>query len=132
MSPELESRLRKFYWPLLVLAILGIAVAYFLVGKTAWNNIHNDEPAIEEPIIEEAVPATADEWLYVTDNSVLLFPVVNDKCRPKYALMQVHRGTKVLVIARHGEWVEIEQEDQTALATHGCIHESMLEKRDND
>jgi len=113
-------------WPLLLLVV--VAVAFIATGLTAWNNIHSREPEVQIIIPD---PQQPDEWLYVTTNSVLLFPVVSDKCRPKNALMQVHRGTKVLVIARHGEWVEIEQEDQTALATHGCIHESMLESKDD-
>jgi len=112
MTPVLASRLRKLIWPLLLLlGVVAIIVPLYILNSRIEN-----------------VP---DEWLYVTTNSVLLFPVVSDKCRIKYALMQVHKGTKVLVIARQGEWVEVEQNDQTALHTHGCIHESMLEKRDD-
>lgn len=125
MTPELESRLRRYTWPLLLL------VGVVIVG-VFWLNVnypdHFSTPRVVEPEVTVAPP---DEWLYVTENSVLFFPMVNDECRPKYALMQVHKGTKVLVIARQDEWVEVEQNDQTALHTHGCIHESMLEKRDD-
>lgn len=125
MSPQLERSFRKIR--LLVLIALAV-VAYLMIGGKAWNNIHSRTPEVK---VIEPVPALPDEWLYVTTNSVLFFPVVQNECRPKYALGQVHKGTKVLVISRQGEWVEVERDDQTAEHTHGCIHESMLEKRDD-
>ncbi len=126
MTPELESRLRHLRWPLILLAVILFCAALWLILNSRIENRLVIVPEPEVPLVQ--VP---DEWLYVTTNSVLLFPVVSDKCRIKHALMQVHKGTKVLVIARQGEWVEIEQNDQTALHTHGCIHESMLEKRND-
>jgi len=104
-----------------------VGVALVALGCVLDSRIAN-EP---ETTVTEPEPQRLDEWLYVTTNNVLLFPVVSDLCSPKYALMQVHKGTKVLVIARHDEWVEVEQDNQAALHTHGCIHESMLEKRDD-
>ncbi len=124
MTPQFASRIRGITGTLLFVVALSLFGAAFYILDSRTEN----EPEVE---VIKPDPQQPDEWLYVTTNSVLLFPVVSDKCRPKNALMQVHRGTKVLVIARHGEWVEIEQEDQTALATHGCIHESMLEKKDD-
>jgi len=126
MTPELGSRLRRYKW--LLLLIVGV-VFFAIAGKSLYSHLNYREVVVVPP--PEVIVAPKDEWLYVTDNSVLFFPVVNDECRAKYALMQVHKGTKVLVIARQGEWVEVEQNDQTALHTHGCIHESMLEKRDD-
>ena len=130
MTPEMESRMRGMKWPLVLLVVILFCTA---LSYGAWI-IRNSRIA-NEPVVTIAPEAPTvqlpDEWLYVIDNSVLFFPVVDDKCRAKYALMQVHKGTKVLVIARQGEWVEVEQNDQTALHTHGCIHESMLEKRDD-
>jgi hypothetical protein len=84
-----------------------------------------------EPVVPPEPAEPVLEWLYVNENNVLLWPIVQGECRNKSALMQVHIGTKVLVVHRHGEWVEIEQDDQTALHTHGCIHETML-IRDDD
>jgi len=129
MTPLLGSQLRKAKWPLILSAVILFCSALGFILNSRIQNAP-DEPVVT---IEPEVPVVQlpDEWLYVTTNSVLLFPVVSDKCRIKYALMQVHKGTKVLVIARQGEWVEVEQNDQTALHTHGCIHESMLEKRDD-
>jgi hypothetical protein len=128
MTPEMESRWRGIKGTLL------FVVALSLFGTAFWI-LDSRTPNAPEPVVvvEPEVPVVQlpDEWLYVIDNSVLFFPVVDDKCRAKYALMQVHKGTKVLVIARQDEWVEVEQDDQTALHTHGCIHESMLEKRDD-
>jgi len=129
MTPELESRLRHMKWPILLsVAVICFCVSVYLVLDSRIQNA--PEPVV---VVEPEVPVVQlpDEWLYVIDNSVLFFPVVDDKCRAEFALMQVHKGTKVLVIARQGEWVEVEQNDQTALHTHGCIHESMLEKRDD-
>ena len=130
MTPEFESRLRHIKWPLGLLVVVCFLCALWYGSWIIRNSRIANEPVVtivpEVPIVQ-----LPDEWLYVIDNSVLFFPVVNDKCRDKYALMQVHKGTKVLVIARQGEWVEVEQDDQTALHTHGCIHESMLEKKDD-
>ena len=131
MTPELESHIRRVKWLLLFIVVVALFCAGIWVGiETVRDSRIANEPVVTtEP--EAPVERLPDEWLYVTDNSVLFFPMVNDECRPKYALMQVHNGTKVLVIARQDEWVEVEQNDQTALHTHGCIHESMLEKRDD-
>lgn len=126
MTPEMESRWRGIKGTLLFVVALSLfGTAFYILD----SRIPNEPVVVVEP--EVPVVQVPDEWLYVTTNSVLLFPVVSDKCRIKHALMQVHKGTKVLVIARQGEWVEIEQNDQTALHTHGCIHESMLEKRND-
>ena len=128
MTPKLQSQLRKMIWPLILVVC---AVAYLVVGGTAWNSIHSRTIGEDRVVPEVEKPRIPDEWLYVTENSVLFFPVVSGECSPKNALGQVHKGTKVLVIFRHDEWVEVERDDQTALHTHGCIHESMLEKRDD-
>lgn len=131
MTPELEAHIRRIKWLLLFIVV----VAFFCAGIWVGIEFIRDSRIENEPVVtvEPEVPVVQlpDEWLYVIDNSVLFFPVVDDKCRAKNALMQVHKGTKVLVIARQDEWVEVEQNDQTALHTHGCIHESMLEKRDD-
>ena len=130
MTPEMESRLRGLKWPLVLLVVICFLCALYYGSWIIRNSRIANEPVV---VVEPEVPVVQlpDEWLYVNDNSVLFFPVVGDECRPKYALMQVHKGTKVLVIARQDEWVEVEQDDQTALHTHGCIHESMLEKRND-
>lgn len=129
MTPKMESRLRHLRGTLLFVVALSCFLYAFWILDSRTANAPDEPVATVEPEVP-AVPKP-DEWLYVNTNSVLLFPVVDDKCRAKYALMQVHKGTKVLVIARQGEWVEVEQNDQSALHTHGCIHESMLEKRDD-
>jgi hypothetical protein len=129
MTPEMESRMRHSKWPLILSAVILFCAALGFILNSRIQNAPDEPAVLAEP--EVPVVQVPDEWLYVTTNSVLLFPVVSDKCRIKHALMQVHKGTKVLVIARQGEWVEIEQNDQTALHTHGCIHESMLEKRND-
>jgi len=89
------------------------------------------EPEIKLPPVQTTtvIGSAEKEWLYVTTNSVLLFPVVGGECRTTNALGQVHKGTKVLVLARHDEWVEVRRADHTVMHTHGCIHETVLEKR---
>jgi hypothetical protein len=129
MTPEMESRWRGIKGTLLFVVALSLFGTAFYILDSRIPNAPDEPVVVVEP--KAPVVQVPDEWLYVTTNSVLLFPVVSDKCRIKHALMQVHKGTKVLVIARQGEWVEVEQDDQTALHTHGCIHESMLEKRDD-
>ena len=115
-SPILESRLRGMRW-LLLFSIGAVLFVLFLESKI--------------PPVQPAKIAVEKEWLYVTTNNVLFFRVNEGKCQTetKYALLQVHEGLKVQVIARRGKWVEVEMEDQSKLFTHGCIHETVLEKR---
>jgi hypothetical protein len=142
MTPEFESRLRAS----LPLLLLGVLVLLVVVGGRGLYHAYTQEPlsgplSVEskeqhsvgapEPVVPPEPAEPALEWLYVNQNNVLLWPVIRGECRNKSALMQVHIGTKVLVVHRHGEWVEIEQDDQSALHTHGCIHEAML-VRDDD
>ena len=121
MSPALESRLRGMRW-LLLLSIGAVLLVLFL---------DTPEPEITLPPVQttKIIGNAEKEWLYVTTNSVLLFPVVGGECRTTIALGQVHKSTKVLVIARQGEWVEVEQENKAAVHAHGCIHKTVLEKR---
>jgi hypothetical protein len=140
MTPELASRVRKAKWPfLLVWGAAFFAITWFLVNPYVQEPLSSflsaetrGQQSVEPPVpVEPPKPAEPVlEWLYVNQNSVLLWPIVQGECRIKSALMQVHRGTKVLVIQRRGNWVEIEQDDQSALHTHGCIHETML-RQDN-
>ncbi len=141
MTPEFESWMRKAKWPFLLVlgaAVFAVASALFQPSvQERLSGLLNAVPSARypvvapEPVKPPAPPEPAYEWLYVNHNSVLLWPIVRGECRIKSALMQVHIGTKVLVVHRHGKWVEIEQDDQTALHTHGCIHETML-IRDDD
>lgn len=126
MTPKMESHLRHLKGALLFVVALSCFLYVFWILDSRTPN----EPVVT--IAPEPTPP-ADEWLYVNTNNVLFFPVKEDKClpKPKYALLQVHESVKMLVIARHGKWVEVEMEDQSRLFTHGCIHESMLEKRDD-
>lgn len=126
MTPQFESHLRRSKWPLILSAVILLCSALSYGSWIIRNSRIANTPI--EPKVQ-----LSDEWLYVTTNSVLFFQVENGKCRTerKYALLQVHEGTKVLVISRQGEWVEVETDDQTKLFTHGCINESVLEKRDD-
>ena len=118
MTPKLESQIRSWTLPLMFLAAVVLVYG---------SDLLRGEPKV----IPEPEPEIEFEWLYVNTNNVLFFWVEEGQCRTerKYSLLQVHEGTKVLVISRQGEWVEVELEDQTKLFTHGCIHETMLEKR---
>jgi len=100
-----------------------------IITLAAW--LFTDD-AVERTVAPET-PTVVDEWLYVNTDNVLFFMVDEGKCltERKYSLLQVHEGEKFLVISRQDEWVEVEMEDQTRLFTHGCIHESMLENRDD-
>lgn len=141
MTPEFESWMRKAKWPFLLVwgaVILAVASALYnpyvqepLSGLLSVESEEQHLVVAPEPVVPPEPSEPVLEWLYVNENNVLLWPIVQGECRIKSALMQVHIGTKVLVVHRHGEWVEIEQDDQTALHTHGCIHETML-IRDDD
>jgi hypothetical protein len=141
MTPEFESRIRKAKWPFLLIwgaAVFAVASALFYPSvQERLSGLLNAVPQARYPVVapepvkppEPAEPVL--EWLYVNENNVLLWPMVHGECQIKSALMQVNIGTKVLVVQRRGEWIEIEQDDQSALHTRGCIHESML-IRDDD
>ncbi len=134
MNPEFASRMRKVL-PRAILAIFLVILAG-LCWKIVYGGglyipplvdaIEQMMPKAPPPPVVELPPKELDQWLYVQDNNVLFWPVVGGKCQQAKALMQVHRGEKVLVILDHDGWIEVELNNQSLPHTHGCIHQSLL------
>ena len=138
MTPEFASRMRRWKWPfLLVWGAVIFAVAWFFLAPRISGDVadffladNKGQHLIGAPTVPEAPPEPQDEWLVVTGNNVLFWPVRDETCVQRNALMQVHAGEKVLVIARHGQLVEVALNNQEHPHTHGCIHETMLGEPD--
>ena len=112
MNPQLKAKLYPYRW-LCFLLLLGIVVVVYV-----------ESLVMEATLVKNTIDPL--EWLYVQKNNVLVWPVVNGACQRKGAVAQYHQGEMVLVIARVGQWVEVESENQTRLHTHGCISGTML------
>lgn len=131
MTPKFERDLRRALpVVLVVLFFVGMAFIYWKIAYGGGLHI----PPIREVLspakqVVEPLPDPKPEleWVRVTGNHVLFFPVVKGQCVHRSALMHVHKGYKALVISRQGEFVEVELDNQEALHTHGCIHHTLLE-----
>lgn len=113
MNPQLKAKLYSYRWLLLPSIVVGIGIVVAILV----------ESKVMEATLVEVEPL---EWLYVQEDNVLVWPVVDGACRRQSAVAQYHRGEMILVVARAGPWIEVESEDQTRLHTHGCISETML------
>lgn len=65
-------------------------------------------------------------WAEVTANNVLLWPTVKGHCRKEKALAQYNAHDIVMIVYRHGDYVEVIAKDTERQHRQGCIHESML------
>ena len=135
MTPEFASVMRRRL-PRIILAVLLVVLAY-LGWKIAYGGGIHIPPLVDaiETVVEDVTPEPPPPveevlpepmWLYVQANNVLFWPVVDDQCQNRNALMQVHQGEKVLVIMDHDGMIEVELNNQSLPHTHGCIHHSLL------
>ncbi len=113
MNPQLKAKFHSYRWLLVPSIVVSIAIVVAILV----------ESEVMEATLVEVEPL---EWLYVQKDNVLVWPVVDGACRRQSAVAQYHQGEMVLVIARVGQWVEVESENQLRLHTHGCISETML------
>lgn len=119
MTPRFVKDLRRMS-PIIkgVLLFIAIAILWVFLTKEVKNQ-YTEYPVTPEP--EELI------WNTIAENNVLFWPVVDDKCVRENALMQVHEGTKVLVIHHHDNgMVEVALEDQSGENTIGCVSDAML------
>lgn len=121
------------------LILVGLLLALAALGwKIAYGGGIHIPPLVDfiGTVVEDVTPVpppepvmpvkVADEWVVVTGNNVLFWPVVDSQCQSKKALMQVHEGERALVIMRHDGYVEVELNNQALPHTHGCIHSSLV------